>query len=235
MAQPTALITGASKGFGYALAEALARRGWRLLIGARTAAELLKAQRRLEKWTELEAISGDVRDEIYLLQFPERLARRGWQLDLLVNNASTIGASPQPKLLEYRQEALHAIYHTNALAPLSLLQKVRPFLNPDATIVNVSSDAAVEAYAGWGGYGASKAALDHWSAILAREEPQWRVWAFDPGDMRTDLHQAAFPHEDISDRPLPAQIAVPALLELLKSGAPSGRYVAGRILESTAI
>ena len=231
----TALITGASRGFGLALAEALAQQGWNLLIDARGAETLLTVQNRLRQWTDVEAISGDVRDEIHLLQFPERLERKGWRLDLVVNNASTLGASPQPALLDYRVEDLHNIFHTNALAPLSLLQKVRPYLREGATIVNISSDAGVEAYEGWGGYGAGKAALDHWTAILAKEYPQWNIYAFDPGDMRTDMQQAAFPFDDISDRPLPEQFAVPALLQLLNNRLPGGRYTAATLFAQPAV
>lgn len=223
---PTALITGASKGFGLAIAEALVQRGWRIIINARNARQLRQAQQSLETYGEVIAISGDVRDEIHLLQFEEVLKRENRTLDLVINNASTLGASPQPALLDYPTEALHRIFHTNVIAPLSLLQIIRPFLTEEATIINISSDAAAEAYEGWGGYGASKAALDHWSAILGKEEPRWHVYAFDPGDMRTDMHQQAFPGEDISDRPLPETTAVPALLNLIHGKPESGRYTA---------
>lgn len=222
----TALITGASKGLGLAIATALAKQGWQLIINARNAKTLRQVQIQLEQWTRVEAISGDVRDEIHLLQFPERLAQQNWQLDLVINNASTLGASPQPNLFDFPIEALHNIFHTNVIAPLSLLQKVQPYLRDAAKIVNISSDAAVEAYEGWGGYGASKSALDHWTAILGKEYPKYRVYAFDPGDMRTDMHQAAFPEEDISDRPLPAEIAVLGLLQLIGAEWESGRYQA---------
>ena len=224
---PTAIITGASQGLGFALANALSQQGWRLIINARSARELRKAQKELQKNTDqVFAISGDIRDEIHLLQFEELLEQHKWSVDLLVNNASTIGPSPQPFLLDYAVEDLHLIYHTNVIAPLSLLQKVKAFLADQATVVNISSDAAVEAYEGWGGYGASKAALDHWTAILAKEQAHWRVYAFDPGDMRTRMHQAAFPGEDISDRPLPEATAVPAMLHLLHELPASGRYTA---------
>ncbi len=229
-----ALITGASKGFGLALAETLAQQKWQLIINARNAKDLLKAKQHLEKWTSVTAISGDVRDEVHLLQFSEALERLQVQLDLVVNNASILGASPQPQLLDYPIETIHAIVHTNLIAPLSLLQKVRPYLVDHPTIINLSSDAAVEAYPGWGGYGASKAALDHLTSILAVENPRWYIYAFDPGDMRTQMHQEAFPGQDISDRPLPAQIAVPAVLNLLESNRASGRYSAQELLEPTA-
>lgn len=225
----TALITGASKGFGLAIAEALAQRGWKLIINARNAEHLLKAQRNLEQYTEVVAISGDVRDEIHLLQFAEKLEQLNWTLDLVINNASTLGVAPQPMLLDYPIDAIHQIFHTNVIAPLSLLQKVETFLKPEAKILNISSDAAVNAYENWGGYGASKAALDHLSAIMGKENPQLTIYAFDPGDMRTEMHQAAFPGEDISDRPLPEEVAVPSALQLIQEPYESGRYEAGKI------
>ena len=225
----TALITGASKGFGRALAEALAIKGWQLIINARNAKVLLVAQRHLEQFTKVEAISGDVRDEIHLLQFAERLEKLKWKVDLVVNNASTIGVSPQPALLDYDINTIHNIMHTNVIAPLSLLQKVQPYLTPNARIINVSSDAAVQPYEGWGGYSASKAGLDHLTQIFAKENPQWKVFAFDPGDMRTDLHQAAFPNENIEDRPLPTDVAIPAVLQLVFGDFESGRYEAEKL------
>ncbi len=218
----TALITGASRGLGLALAKALAQQGWQLIINGRNAKALYRAQQELQQWTTVDAISGDVMDEIHLLQFPERVAALGG-LDLIVNNASTLGSSPQPVLLNYPTAVLHHIFHTNVIAPLSLLQKVNHQLKPYAKIINISSDAAVEAYNGWGGYGASKAALDHWSAILAKENPQWFVYSVDPGDMRTQLYQEAFPDDDISDRPL-AEESVPGFLKLIEGDRPSGRY-----------
>jgi len=225
----TALITGASKGFGRALAEVLGKEGWQLIINARNAAELLKTQRALEKFTTVAAISGDVKDEIHLLQFPEKLESLGWKLDLVVNNASTLGASPQPVLLDYSMDSIHKIFHTNVIAPLSLLQKVKPFLTKDARVINISSDAAVNAYENWGGYGASKAALDHLSLIFGKENPSLKVYAFDPGDMRTEMHQKAFPGENIGDRPLPENKAVPAILKLIEGDFESGRYEASAI------
>jgi len=230
-AKKTALITGASQGFGRALAERLAKNGWQLLINARNAKTLLSTQRHLEQFTTVAAISGDVRDEIHLLQFAEKLEALDWKLDLVVNNASTIGGSPQPALLEYSMDTLHQIFHTNVLAPISLLQKVRSFMNPAATIINLSSDAAANAYENWGGYGASKAALDHISQTLTVEQPNWNIYALDPGDMRTGMHQAAFPNENIDDRPLPDTIAVPAALELISGDYPSGRYEAGKLIK----
>jgi NAD(P)-dependent dehydrogenase (short-subunit alcohol dehydrogenase family) len=230
----TALITGASRGLGLALAIALAERGWNLIISARNASELLKVQKSLSELTKVDAISGDVIDEIHLLQFPERIAKFGG-LDLIINNASTIGASPQPSLLEYPIEVIHQIFHTNVIAPLSLIQKVKAQLKSKPIIINISSDAAIEAYEGWGGYGSSKAALDHLTVILGKENPKWRVYAFDPGDMRTKMHQDAFPGEDISDRPTPEEIAVPAILKLIESDKPSGRYAANEVLKAQLV
>lgn len=225
----TAIITGASRGLGLAIAKALAQRGWNLIINARHASELYKVKKVLSELTEVVAISGDVRDEVHLLQFPEQLQQFG-RLDLLINNASTLGASPQPSLLNYPIETIHQIFHTNVIAPLSLLQKVAPWLSPGGKVINISSDAAVAAYPGWGGYGASKAALDHWSAILAQEQPGWNVYWVDPGDMQTQMHQEAFPGEDISDRPLP-QSTLPAFLHLIENDLHSGRYTVLDILE----
>lgn len=227
--QKTALITGASRGLGYALALSLAQEGWQLIINGRDAESLLAAQEKLAAYTQVVAISGDVRDEIHLLQLRNALQRQNWQLDLLVNNASALGVSPLVPLLEHPVDNLHEVLHTNIIAPLSLLQKVAAYLVEEPTIINISSDAAVAAYPTWGAYSGSKAALDHLSAILAEEQPRWKVYAFDPGDMRTQMHQAAFPGEDISDRPLPQEAAVPGLLHLLQAGLPSGRYTPSSI------
>ena len=149
-------------------------------------------------------------------------------LDLVINNASTLGISPQPHLLKYPIEVIHTIFHTNVIAPLSLLQKVEPFLKPTARIIQISSDAAVNAYEAWGGYSASKAALDHLTSILAKENPQWKIYSVDPGDMRTQMHQEAFPGEDISDRPL-AQKSIPGILTLIEGELESGRYISKEI------
>lgn len=222
----TALITGASRGLGYALALALAKNGWQLLINGRNAEALLTARDELAKHTKVVAISGDVRDEIHLLQLRNALRDQQWQLDLVVNNASALGVSPLASLLEHPVDNLHEVLHTNLIAPVSLLQKVQAHFTDQPTIINISSDAAVAAYPTWGAYSSSKAGLDHLSAILAQEQPYWKVYAFDPGDMRTQMHQAAFPGEDITDRPLPEEASIPALLKLLSSGAPSGRYSA---------
>ncbi len=228
--QKTALITGASRGLGLALAKELASRGWNLLINARQPKPLLTAQRALASVTQVAAISGDVRDEIHLLQLAEILQRRAWRLDLIVNNASVLGSSPLRPLLEEDVEVLHQVFHTNSIAPISLLQRLKTFLNPGSAVINVSSDAAAEAYETWGAYAGSKAALDHMTAILARENPDLRFYAFDPGDMRTDMYQAAFPGEDISDRPLPTEAAVPALMQLIDQSLTSGRYTVSSVL-----
>jgi NAD(P)-dependent dehydrogenase (short-subunit alcohol dehydrogenase family) len=151
-------------------------------------------------------------------------------LDLLVNNASTLGATPLPELADYPLQVLRAAYEVNVIAPLALIQAALPLLrrSPDPRIINVSSDASVEAYEGWGGYGSSKAALDHLSAVLAVEEPDVRVWAFDPGDMATQMQQDAFPGEDVSDRAHPSEV-VPLLMELIDGKRASGRYRAAEI------
>ena len=231
----TALITGASKGLGYYLAENLAHKGWNLLINARNAEQLLAAKNYLEQFTEVIVISGDIRDEIHLLQLAEALQSNQGQLDLVVNNASSLGVSPMPNLLDHPVNDLHVIFHTNMIAPISLLQKVKPYLTTNATIINVSSDAGAEAYESWGAYGGSKAGLDHMTAILAKENPEYRFYAFDPGDMRTDMHQAAFPGQDISDRPLPTEKAVPAMIRLIESEFPSGRYTTSTLLKEQLI
>lgn len=220
----TALITGASKGLGLSLAENLAQKGWQLLINARHAKLLLTAKDRLEQFTKVIAIAGDVRDEIHLSKLAKILKANQWQLDLVVNNASTLGITPMPNLLDHPINNLVEVLKTNMIAPISLLQKIKPYLHKTAKIINVSSDAGVEAYENWGAYGGSKAGLDHMTAILGKENPQYYFYAFDPGDMHTDMHQAAFPDEDTSDRPLPIEHAVPALLQLIENDFSNGRY-----------
>jgi NAD(P)-dependent dehydrogenase (short-subunit alcohol dehydrogenase family) len=217
---PIALITGASRGLGRAAAHALARRGWSLIVDARRADDLAGAMRGL---ADVVAVPGDVTDPGHRAGLVAAAGRAGG-LDVLVNNASRLGPSPQPMLRDYPLDELGRVYDTNVIAPLALIQLLTaPLAAAAGTIVNVSSDAAVEAYPGWGGYGSSKAALDQLTAVLAAEEPSLRCYAFDPGDMRTDMHQQAFPGEDISDRPEPETV-IPALLRLIGERPPSGRY-----------
>ncbi len=220
----TALITGASRGHGLALARGLARDGWALIIDARGEEALETARAELAEITKVTAIAGNVMDPEHRRELAGAASDAGG-LDALVNNASVLGPSPQPDLLDYPLGILEQVYRTNVFAPLALVQAAQGELKPDARVVNVTSDAAVEPYEGWGGYGSSKAALEQLSNILAAENPQWRVYWVDPGDMRTRMHQEAFPDEDISDRPLPEE-SVPGLVELLTRDRPSGRYAA---------
>ena len=217
---PTAIITGASRGLGLALAKALAERGWRLVIDAREAGTLNEAAAELSNVT---AIAGDVTDP----EHRQALVAAAGRVDLLVNNASVLGPSPQPRLTDYPLETLRHVYEVNVLAPLALIQLARP-----ARVINVTSDAAVEPYEGWGGYGSAKAALDHLTAILAVEHHDRRIYAVDPGDMNTRMHQEAFPGEDISDRPAP-ETSVPGLLALIEGDLPSGRYQARALTGAT--
>ena len=227
----TALITGASRGLGFALARRLAADGWTLIIDARDAKNLEAASTELTQMARVLAIPGDVRSEEHRRALADA-ARDAGGLDALVNNASILGPSPQPGLLDYPLDALEEVYRANAIAPLALIQALRHELKPGARIINVTSDAAVEPYEGWGGYGSSKAALEQLSAILAAENPDsssLRVYWVDPGDMRTRMHQEAFPDEDISDRPPPEE-SVPGLIELLRGDLPSGRYEARALI-----
>jgi NAD(P)-dependent dehydrogenase (short-subunit alcohol dehydrogenase family) len=219
---PTAIITGASRGLGLALARALAPRGWRLVVDAREPEPLEAAARELSAHTEGVARPGDVADDWHRAAL---VAAAGDRLDLLVNNASALGPSPQPELATYPLSELERVLRVNVLAPLALVQRALPALHDRATVINVTSDAAVEAYPGWGGYGSSKAALEQLTRILAAERPALRVYAVDPGDMNTRMHQEAFPGEDISDRP-PPEASVPGLLALIDGDLPSGRYAA---------
>lgn len=223
-----ALITGASRGLGLALARRLAEEGWKLIVDARGKEDLEAAvSAGLSDLTEVTAISGDVADPDHRRALAEA-AREAGGLDALVNNASILGPSPQPYLLDYPLDVLENVYRTNVIAPVALAQAMRDELKPGARILNVTSDAAREPYEGWGGYGSSKAALEQISNILGAENSDLRVYAVDPGDMRTRMHQEAFPGEDISDRPLPEE-SVPGLMELLTGDLPSGRYQASEL------
>ncbi len=219
---PTGIVTGASRGLGLALARALDERGWRLIVDARGAEALDTATRELDG---VFAIPGDLSDPAHRRALAEAA---GEEIDLVVNNASLLGPSPQPALADYPLAELGRVYDVNVLAPLALVQLTLPRVRAGAAIVNVTSDAAVEPYEGWGGYGSSKAALDQLTAILAAEQPGLRVYAVDPGDMRTQMHQEAFPGEDISDRPRPED-SVPGLLGLIEGTRPSGRYRASEL------
>ena len=221
---PVALITGASRGFGRALATDLAVDGWDLVIDARSAAALESVAAELAATgVRVQAIAGDIADATHRDELVAAAAALGG-LDLLVNNASVLGPSPQPTLDAYPLDVLTHVYDVNVIAPIGLVQLALPLLHASAgTIVNITSDAAVEGYEGWGGYGSSKAALEQATNVLAAEQPALRVYRFDPGDMRTQMHQEAFPGEDISDRAEPETI-VPALRSLLLNRPPSGRY-----------
>ena len=227
---PTALITGASRGLGLALAREMATRGWRLVLDARGEPALDAAARELAEHTEVHAVAGDVADDWHRAALIDAASGH---IDALVNNASILGPSPQPALADYPLDVLEAVYRVNVIAPLALIQLALPRLSDDARIVNVTSDAAVEPYEGWGGYGSSKAALEQLTAILGAEHPARRVYALEPGDMNTRMHQEAFPGEDISDRAAPEE-RVPGLLALIEGELPSGRYAAGALIESHA-
>ena len=217
MSAPVGIITGASRGLGLALVSGLVEREWRLVVDARGAAALERAVSGLDG---VVAIAGDVADPEHRRALVEAAGDR---IDLLVNNAGVLGPSPQPPLATYPLAELARVYDVNVFAPLALVQEALPRLAPGAAILDITSDAAVEAYAGWGGYGSSKAALEQLTAILATEQPQLRVYSVDPGDMRTQTYQEAFPGEDISHLPLP-EASVPGLLALIEGTLPSGRY-----------
>ena len=218
----SAIITGGSQGLGRALAATLAQLGWQVVIDARHAPDLDRAAGELGDRGL--AIMGDITDASHRRALIEAAVARG-PLELVVNNASTLGPRPMPRLDDYDLDGWRRVFETNVVAPLALIQLALPSLAPGATILNVTSDAGVEGYEGWGGYGASKAALEQLSRVLAAEHPELAVYWVDPGDMRTAMHQDAFPGEDISDRPLPAD-RVPGLLALILGDYPSGRYQA---------
>lgn len=223
----TAIITGGSRGFGRALASNLVADGWHVIIDGRDADALTAAVDQLGP--RAHGVQGDVGDHGHRVALVDAAEHLGG-LDLLVNNASVLGPSPLPHLRDLDLGRLEQVFTVNVVAPLALVQLSLPLLRASAgAIVNVTSDAAVEAYEGWGGYGSSKAALEQLSNVLAVEEPEVRVWWFDPGDMRTQMHQDAFPGEDISDRPEPETV-VPALRSLIASRPASGRVRAGELL-----
>jgi NAD(P)-dependent dehydrogenase (short-subunit alcohol dehydrogenase family) len=224
---PVGIVTGASRGLGLALARALAERGWRLVVDARDGAVLDAT------WAgraDVVAIPGDVADTEHRSAL---VAAAGERIDLVVANASTLGPSPRPALAAYPLQELARVYEVNVLAALGLFQAALPRLSPEAAVLHVTSDAAVEPYEGWGGYGPSKAALEHLTAILAVEHPGLRVYAVDPGDMRTQMQQDAFPGEDVSDRPPPEE-SVPGLLALIEGRLSSGRYRVAELVEVAA-
>jgi NAD(P)-dependent dehydrogenase (short-subunit alcohol dehydrogenase family) len=219
---PVAMVTGASKGLGLALTRALAERGWSVVVDARDGDALRRATADLPGVT---ALSGDVAEPAHRAELVATVERLG-RLDVLVNNASTLGVSPLPRLETLALDTFRQTLEVNVVAPLALVQAVLPLLRSSGgRILNVTSDAGVEGYETWGGYGSSKAALEQLSNVLAAEEPDVRVYWVDPGDMRTDMHQDAFPGEDISDRP-PPEDSIPGVLALVDGDLPSGRYAA---------
>lgn len=229
-ATPVGLITGASRGLGLALARALASRAWSLIITARDPGALEEARIELAQEAPIVALAGDVADDEHVEELAA-IVLNGGRLDLLVNNAATLGPTPRPDLRDYPINGLAHLYSVNALGPLRLTQLMLPALHAaNGCVINVVSNAGVEAFPGWGGYGSSKAALDLLTRVLAVEEPGLRVYAADPGDMRTRMEEDAFPGEDISDKP-PPDVSVPGLLELIYGSYPSGRY---RVRELTA-
>ncbi len=233
MSNPTAMITGASRGLGRALAAGLAREGYDLIVDARDGAALDAAAAGIRAaGGAVTAVPGDVTDPAHRAAL-RRAAGAAGRLDLLVNNAGTLGASPLPALADYPPDQLRAAFEVNVIAPIALTQLMLPLLRAaGGAVLNITSDAAVEAYAGWGGYGAAKAALEQASNVLAAEELALRIWWTDPGDLRTDMHQLAFPGEDISDRPEPESV-VPAFVRLITQRLPSGRYRAAHLMPVT--
>ena len=229
----TAIVTGASRGLGLALARNLSARGWNVVVDARDPDALAAAHSSFAAPGRTVALAGDVADPLHRRALVAAASNLGG-LHVLVNNASALGPSPLPPLAELDTAAFEAILATNTVAPLALIREALPLLEAaSGRILNITSDAAVEGYEGWGGYGASKAALEQLSNVLAAERPGLRVYWVDPGDMRTQMHQDAFPGEDISDRPLP-EASVPGLLALLRDRPPSGRYKVPQVAEVTA-
>jgi NAD(P)-dependent dehydrogenase (short-subunit alcohol dehydrogenase family) len=235
---PVAIITGASRGLGEALARGLAERGWSLVVDARGAEALERVRAELhavalEHGGQVVAVLGDVTDGRHRQALADAAEALGGA-ELVVNNASVLGPSPQPALASYPLDVLATVYRVNVLAPLGVVQATHDQLRRHGgAVLNITSDAGVEAHEGWGGYGSSKAALEQLSAVLAAETPDLAVWWVDPGDLRTQMHAEAFPGEDISDRPLPETV-VPALLHLIERRLPSGRYRAAQLLEAVS-
>jgi NAD(P)-dependent dehydrogenase (short-subunit alcohol dehydrogenase family) len=234
-----AIVTGGSRGLGEALASGLAGSGWSVVIDGRDRATLDAAAGRIRAHAtdgvQIVTVAGDITDAHHRNALTDAAIALGG-LDLLVNNAGTLGASPLPSLADYPLDELRVAFEVNVVAPLGLVQDALPFLldSPHPRLIDITSDAGTEAYEGWGGYGAGKAALEHLGAVLAVEFPSLTVWSVDPGDLRTVMHQAAFPGEDISDRPEPSTV-VPAFLDLIESNRPSGRYRAVELVSSGAV
>jgi NAD(P)-dependent dehydrogenase (short-subunit alcohol dehydrogenase family) len=234
-----AIVTGASKGLGRALAVALARQGWSLVVDARGEADLERAASEMRNASGTRAsvvtVPGDVTSPAHRSDLVGA-ARRLGGLDLIVNNASTLGESPLRPLSGYPLESLRNVIETNVVAPVALFQECAELLrgSQNPRLLDITSDASVEHYEGWGGYGLAKAALDHATATIAAENPWLRAWALDPGDLRTEMHQLAFPGEDISDRPLPEEV-VPRIVSLICGNLPAGRYKAGSLDPEEAV
>jgi len=222
-AHRTAIVTGGSRGLGRALVRELAARDWNVVTDGRDPDRLQEAVVGLGD--RVVAIAGDIADADHRRDLVQAAVTSGGRIDLVVNNAGGLGPSPLPGLTEYPLDALADLFAVNVVAPLGLVQEAQAHLAEQAVVVDITSDASVEAYEGWGGYGATKAALDHVGRVLAAEHPELRVLTIDPGDMRTQMHQDAFPGEDISDRPLP-EASVPAIIALVEGDRPSGRYQA---------
>ena len=229
-----AVITGASRGLGLALARTLAAEGYSLVLDGRDAGALRDAAAGLPDGVSVITVAGDIADPAHRAQLRQAAEKLGGP-SLLINNAGTLGASPLPALADYPIAGLRDAFEVNVLAPIALTQLLLPGLRRlGGAVLSITSDAAVEAYAGWGGYGAAKAALEQACNVLAAEENTVRVWWVDPGDLRTRMHQQAFPGEDISDRPLPETV-MPAFARLISERLPSGRYRAADLMPSVAL
>jgi NAD(P)-dependent dehydrogenase (short-subunit alcohol dehydrogenase family) len=228
-----ALITGASQGLGLEIARAYARRGMGLILTARGRERLERAARQLSSVTDVVAVAGDVADPAHARSLVEAGLERFGRIDVLINNASELGVSPMPELQQLRTADFERILQVNLVAPLGLIQLVLPGMQArgDGLIVNVTSDAAVQPYPTWGGYGASKAGFEHLSRVLAAEldGSGVRVYVVDPGDMNTAMHRAAEPGVDLSHLPGP-EVVAPAFVRLLEETRPFGRFEAKEFL-----